>query len=120
MRGFAIRFCLLRAGSRQKLERWIKDARRSGIYAMQRFASTLRADQVAVVFERLAYRGNLDLEIALFDHCSKVTRTSAFRPWVPSPRPVRSAALSEIRYLPGGFAAAQVPGRWRRAAGPSF
>jgi transposase len=49
MRALAMRFRgLLRAGSRRKLERWIKDALQSGIYAMQRFARTLRQDIGAV------------------------------------------------------------------------
>src|SRR5271165_99943 len=42
MRAPAMRFRgLLRAGSRRKLERWIKDAQQSGIYAMQRFARAI-------------------------------------------------------------------------------
>jgi transposase len=53
MRALAMRFCsLLRAGSRRKLERWLErwimDAQQSGIYAMQRFARTLRQDIEAV------------------------------------------------------------------------
>ena len=49
MRALAMRFRgLLRAGSRRKLDRWIKDAQQSGIYAMQRFARTLRQDIGAV------------------------------------------------------------------------
>ena len=49
MRALAMRFRgLLRAESRRKLERWIKGAQQSGIYAMQRFARTLRQDIGAV------------------------------------------------------------------------
>ena len=49
MRHLAMRFRgLLRGGSRVKLARWLEDARLSGIYAMQRFARTLRQDIDAV------------------------------------------------------------------------
>lgn len=49
MRALAMRFRgLLRSGSEEKLERWINDAWRSGIYTMQRIARTLRQDFAAV------------------------------------------------------------------------
>lgn len=49
MRQFAMRFrAILRGGDIEKLDTWLDDARRSGIYAMQRFALTLRQDLDAV------------------------------------------------------------------------
>jgi transposase len=39
---------LLRSASKEKLGRWLEDARLSGIYGMQRFAQTLRQDIAAV------------------------------------------------------------------------
>jgi transposase len=49
MRGLAMRFRgLLRGGTVEKLDVWLKDARRSGIYGMQRFARALRHDIEAV------------------------------------------------------------------------
>jgi hypothetical protein len=45
MRHLAMRFRgLLRGGTVEKLDVWLKDARRSGIYGMQRFARALRYD----------------------------------------------------------------------------
>jgi hypothetical protein len=49
MRHQAMRFRgLLRGGTVEKLDGWISDARRSGIYGMQRFARALRYDIEAV------------------------------------------------------------------------
>ena len=49
MRGLAMRFRgLLRGRSVEKLDVWLPDARRSGIYGMQRFARALRHDIEAV------------------------------------------------------------------------
>ena len=49
MRHLAMRFRgLLRGGTVEKLDVWLKDARRSGIYGMQRFARALRHDIEAV------------------------------------------------------------------------
>jgi len=49
MRGLAMRFRgLLRGRSVEKLDVWLTDARRSGIYGMQRFARALRHDIEAV------------------------------------------------------------------------
>jgi transposase len=49
MRHLAMRFRgLLRGGTVEKLDGWISDARRSGIYGMQRFARALRHDIEAV------------------------------------------------------------------------
>jgi transposase len=49
MRGLALRFRgLLRGGTAEKLDAWVADARKSGIYGMQRFARTLRQDIEAV------------------------------------------------------------------------
>jgi transposase len=49
MRGLAMRFRgLLRGGTAEKLDAWLEDARKSGIYGMQRFARTLRQDIEAV------------------------------------------------------------------------
>jgi transposase len=49
MRHLAMRFRgLLRGGTAEKLDGWISDARRSGIYGMQRFARALRHDIEAV------------------------------------------------------------------------
>jgi transposase len=49
MRALAMRFRgLLRSASKEKLGRWLEDARLSGIYGMQRFAQTLRQDIAAV------------------------------------------------------------------------
>jgi transposase len=49
MRGLAMRIRgLLRGGAVEKLVVWLKDARRSGIYGMQRFARALRHDIEAV------------------------------------------------------------------------
>lgn len=49
MRGLAMRFRgLLRGGTAEKLDVWLEDARKSGIYGMQRFARTLRQDIEAV------------------------------------------------------------------------
>jgi hypothetical protein len=39
---------LLRGGTVEKLDVWLRDARRSGIYGMQRFARALRHDIAAV------------------------------------------------------------------------
>ncbi len=39
---------LLRGGTVEKLDVWLRDARRSGIYGMQRFARALRHDIEAV------------------------------------------------------------------------
>ncbi|MGC1412477.1 MAG: transposase [Acetobacteraceae bacterium] len=45
MRHLAMRFRgLLRGGTVEKLGVWLRDARRSGIYGMQRFARALRHD----------------------------------------------------------------------------
>ena len=45
MRLLAMRFRgLLRGGTASKLEDWMSDARRSGLYGMQRFARALRHD----------------------------------------------------------------------------
>ena len=49
MRGLAMRFRgLLRGGTVEKLDGWLRDARRSGIYGMQRLARALRHDIEAV------------------------------------------------------------------------
>jgi len=49
MRRLAMRFRgLLRGGTVEKLDGWMSDARRSGIYGMQRFARALRHDFEAV------------------------------------------------------------------------
>jgi transposase len=49
MRGFAMRFRgILRGGDTDKLNVWIDDVLRSGIYAMQRFGKSLRQDLDAV------------------------------------------------------------------------
>jgi Transposase len=49
MRRLAMRFRgLLRGGNAEKLDIWLKDARQSGIYGMQRFARALRHDIEAV------------------------------------------------------------------------
>jgi transposase len=49
MRHLAMRFRgLLRGGTVEKLDAWMSDARRSGIYGMQRFARALRHDVEAV------------------------------------------------------------------------
>ncbi len=49
MRGLAMRFRgLLRGGTAEKLDAWLEDARKSGIYGMRRFARTLRQDIEAV------------------------------------------------------------------------
>jgi transposase len=49
MRHLAMRFRgLLRRGTAEKLDAWLKDARRSGIYGMQRFVRALRHDLEAV------------------------------------------------------------------------
>ena len=49
MRCLAMRFRgLLRGGTAEKLDSWLSDARRSGIYGMQRFARALRHDIEAV------------------------------------------------------------------------
>ena len=49
MRRLALRFRgLLRGGTPERLDAWLLDARASGIYAMQRFARTIRQDLEAV------------------------------------------------------------------------
>ena len=49
MRHLAMRFRgLLRGGTTEMLDAWLIDARASGIYAMQRFARTIRQDLAAV------------------------------------------------------------------------
>ncbi|MDD2862590.1 MAG: transposase, partial [Acidiphilium sp.] len=49
MRRFALRFtALLRSHKPEKLAGWIADATKSGIYALQRFAKTLKRDSDAV------------------------------------------------------------------------
>ena len=49
MRHLAMRFRgLLRGGTLERLDAWLIDARASGIYAMQRFARTIRQDLEAV------------------------------------------------------------------------
>jgi transposase len=49
MRHLAMRFRgLLGGGDAEKLDGWLSDARRSGIYGMQRFARALRHDIEAV------------------------------------------------------------------------
>jgi transposase len=49
MRHLAMRFRgLLRGGTPERLDAWLNDARASGIYAMQRFARTIRQDLEAV------------------------------------------------------------------------
>ncbi len=49
MRRLAMRFRgLLRGGTAEALDAWLIDARASGIYAMQRFAKTIRQDLEAV------------------------------------------------------------------------
>ena len=49
MRRLAMRFRgLLRGGTAEGLNAWLIDARASGIYAMQRFAKTIRQDLEAV------------------------------------------------------------------------
>ena len=49
MRHLAMRFRgLLRGGTVEKLDAWLQDARRSGIYGMQCFARALRQDIEAV------------------------------------------------------------------------
>jgi transposase len=49
MRHLAMRFRgLLRGGTVEKLKAWLSDARRSGIYGMQRFSRALRNDIEAV------------------------------------------------------------------------
>ena len=49
MRRLALRFRgLLRSGTPERLDAWLIDARASGIYAMQRFAKTIRQDLEAV------------------------------------------------------------------------
>jgi hypothetical protein len=49
MRHLAVRFRgLLRGGTVEKLDVWLRDARRSGIYGMRRFARALRHDIEAV------------------------------------------------------------------------
>jgi transposase len=49
MRGLAMRFRgILRSKNAKRLDGWLNDAQRSGIYAMQRFARTLRQDICAV------------------------------------------------------------------------
>jgi hypothetical protein len=48
MRRLAMQFRgLLRSGTTQRLDAWLTDARASGIYAMQRFAKTIRQDLAA-------------------------------------------------------------------------
>jgi transposase len=49
MRDLAMRFRgLLRGGTPERLDAWLIDARASGVYAMQRFARTIRQDLEAV------------------------------------------------------------------------
>jgi transposase len=49
MRALAMRFRgVLRSKDVKQLDRWLDDAQRSGIYAMQRFACRLRGDMQAV------------------------------------------------------------------------
>jgi transposase len=49
MRGLAMRFRgIFRSENAGKLNAWLKDAQQSGIYAMRRFARTLRRDIDAV------------------------------------------------------------------------
>ena len=49
MRRLAMQFRgLLRSGTTERLDAWLTDARASGIYAMQRFAKTIRQDLEAV------------------------------------------------------------------------
>jgi len=49
MRGLAMRFrAIFQGKDTDKLDVWLDDARQSGIYAMQRFARTLRRDIDAV------------------------------------------------------------------------
>ena len=49
MRRLAMQFRgLLRSGTAERLDAWLTDARASGIYAMQRFAKTIRQDLEAV------------------------------------------------------------------------
>jgi len=49
MRALAIRFRgVLRGGSADKLEDWIRDAKSSGVYAMQRFAQMIQRDISAI------------------------------------------------------------------------
>ena len=49
MRRLAMQFRgLLRSGTAERLDAWLRDARASGIYAMQRFAKTIRQDLEAV------------------------------------------------------------------------
>ncbi len=49
MRGLAMRFRgILRSKNAKRLDGWLNDAQRSCIYAMQRFARTLRQDICAV------------------------------------------------------------------------
>ena len=49
MRGLAMRFRgILRSENAGKLGAWLKDAQQSGLYAIQRFARTLRRDIDAV------------------------------------------------------------------------
>jgi transposase len=61
MRHLAMRFRgLLRSSTVEKLDVWLRDVRRSGIYGMQRFARALRQDIEAVrnaVLEPWANRG---------------------------------------------------------------
>ena len=49
MRGLAMRFRgILQSKNAKRLDGWLNDAQRSGIYAMQRFARTLRQAICAV------------------------------------------------------------------------
>ena len=49
MRRLAMQFrAVLRSGTTERLDAWLTDARASGIYAMQRFAKTIRQDLEAV------------------------------------------------------------------------
>ena len=49
MRQFAMRFrSLLRSGEIAKLDRWLEDARRSGLQTIQRFARTVSRDLEAL------------------------------------------------------------------------
>jgi transposase len=49
MRRLAMQFRgLLRSGTAERLDAWLRDARASGIYAMKRFAKTIRQDVEAV------------------------------------------------------------------------
>ena len=49
MRALAMRFRgVLRGGSADKLEDWIRDAKSSGVYVMQRFAQMIQRDISAI------------------------------------------------------------------------